>query len=496
MKQKNIEIIFSRGIILDKILDFLFDDTLTFSGDTLICLSNGISKRINYFSNPCSSEKIWYYSNDCFVILNSIGLLYDNINETFKLTLIDGRTITTMSDHKFKVNINNNIIFKKAHELTFDDKLLISPIGTEDINYNDENNWSLDLDENYWILNFDENDCDPSICGNYRYYFSYNNETCWKMTSDGKYWLDIDIDPYINKLSFNDLEVIKYKFNMKDNLNRKKSLAFARLLGECTDDYYCRKNIYFSKMIDGDNILDDIELITNERPIIIDDENNFYIKIPDTFWKFITKMLHILDFKNIPLKIFLLSCPKSIIREYLATLLCKNTTLTFDFYIRYYIEDGDVYSYSGSEIEHEYLKESNYIKELLNKLNIETTDILSGVHYQGKNIRYEDDYEDYRKLYVSFSIISYEKFRKNIGFRYCMDKTLRLEVICAYTNFCEQNNNIKLSNEFINDYGCTWFHKEQICHKYDKYIPYYYLTLIKKEICNKEKLYKIGLIKY
>lgn len=445
MKQKNIEKIFSRGIILDKIMDFLFDDTLTFSSNTLICLSNGISKRINYFNNPCSSEKIWYYSNDCFIIFNSISLLYTNINETFKLTLIDGRIITTMSDYKFKVNVNNNIIFKKAHELTFDDKLLTSPIGTEDINYGDENYWSLDLDEN------------------------------------------------INELSFNDSEVNKYKFNMKDNLNRKKSLAFARLIGNCTNDYYCCENIYFANMIDGDNILDDIELITNERPIIIDDKikNNFYIKLPDNFRKFIINILNILDFKGIPLKLFLLSCPKSIIREYLATLLSKNIILNFDN-ITYNKESN----YDYSELE-DMKDELNYIKQLLNKLNIETTDIEVNSHYKSK-IYFYNDYcdEDDITYNFSFQIISNEKFRENIGFRYCMDKILRLEVICAYTNFCKQNNNIKLPNEFLNNYGCTWFNKEQICHKYDKNIPYYYLTLMKKEICNKEKLYKIGLIKY
>ena len=232
----------------------------------------------------------------------------------------------------------------------------------------------------------------------------------------------------IEEIDYNwSLEVGDYTFNMIDNINIQKSLAIARILGICVDDFNCKKLIYFTTIVDGNNILDDIELITNERPIIIENiyiqlpdnfinniNNILFIELPDNFINNVNNMLNILDFKCTSLNLFLLQCPKFIIREYLSTLLCKNIKINMNTIIYNSIE---MYNYPDN-----YIKiDINYIKQLLNKLNIETTDIILCEKKLGKTRFYNDidvcDNDDVIFTF-SFQIKSYEIFRKNINLKY------------------------------------------------------------------------------
>ena len=393
-----------------------------FVGETLISLPNGTSKRIDSFSEQ-GLEKVWSYadSEDCLVLSNSLGSQYSGIKNTIKLTLIDGRTITCTPDHKFKVNVNGKIIFKEAQNIIYDDKLLMGPIGTEDINYNDENEWSMETDE--------------------------------------------------------------YKFTMLDKINREKSLAFARLLGiifsnktTCSDEKLI--TIIITSLIEADSILDDIELITNNRLSItnlkLQDNTLFVIKLSDNFTINLENLGDIFFDDNS----FLLSSPKSFIREFLAAYFGGNSNVCFgtDSLIQFSNNKLINIKYKDSSI-----IEMNIIIKLLNILNIKFN--------FSKNI---------------INIESNEIFRKNIGFRYNIHTILKLEVICAYENFSKNKINEKINIiEFIKEYGCsTWFDKEYISNKYnasiinDNSIPYYYSRILKIENSGKEKVYDIGVMKY
>jgi hypothetical protein len=62
------------------------------------------------------------------------------------------------------------------------------------------------------------------------------------------------------------------------------------------------------------------------------------------------------------------------------------------------------------------------------------------------------EYIDRPRTSFELQVKSNEDFRKNIGFRHCIQKLLRLDIACAYENYCEQvkkqhNNMITKVNE-------------------------------------------------
>ena len=247
-----------------------------FVGETLVSLPNGLAKRIDSFSK-IGSEKVMSYSKDYNGIKPSysLGSQYSGNKETIKLTLIDGRELICTPDHKFRILQNGINIWKEAKDIEYDDKLIMGPIGTEDINYGDESEWSLKM-------------CD-------------------------------------------------YEFNYKDELNRNKTLAFARLLGYIlTDGTICNSNnkvvsrLAMGCLFDTDSILDDIELVTGKRPKIIDtysktkNISTYNISLPDNFSKCLATLENITIGRRTSQESyypsFIENSPKSFIREFLGGL--------------------------------------------------------------------------------------------------------------------------------------------------------------------------------
>ena len=216
-----------------------------FVGETLVSLPNGISRRLDSFSDQ-GLEKVMSYSKDSknIVVANSLGLQFSGIKDVIKLTFIDGRELTCTPDHKFKVEVNGEHVFKQAQDLTFDDNVLVSIIGTEDKVYDDEKDWSF-------------------IMGD-------------------------------------------YTFDMKDNISRHKSLAFARLLGY--NFFGNDKEINVEFLEDLNCILDDIGLLSPTTPEVIKNLNKYIIQLS----------LYNLFESVYGLPNLLLSFPKAFIREFLA----------------------------------------------------------------------------------------------------------------------------------------------------------------------------------
>jgi intein/homing endonuclease len=381
------------GMIPDIIMN-----THCFVGETLVSLPNGLSKRIDSFSEQ-GLENIWSYSEDNKNICESysLGSQYSGKKETIKLTLIDGRELICTPDHKFRISKDGENIWKQAKDIEYDDKLIIGPIGTEDIKTDDEDNWSL----NMGIYNFD----------------------------------------YTNKY------------------NRDKSLAFARLLGYILTDgtIYNTKNTIISRLcmgstLDANSILDDIELVTGKRPDTLthsNDSNTFNISLPNEFSKSLASLENITIGRRInqvsSYPKFISTSPISFVREFLGGLFggdgwCphfkssnKNTFTTVKF------------SESTSKEHEESLNNTlQNIVELMEKLDVKS-EIVRTREYKNK---------DKEMISIELQVKSNESFRKKIGFRHCLQKILRLEVACAYENYCEQikiqhNNMIKRVNEII-----------------------------------------------
>jgi len=372
-----------------------------FAGETLVSLPNGLAKRIDDFSEQ-GLEKLWSYSEDYKGIKSSfsLGSQYSGNKETIKLTLIDGRELICTPDHRFRIFQNGENIWKEAKDIEYDDKLIVGPIGTEDINYGDEKDWSL------------------------------------KMGT--------------------------YEFNYKDDANRNKTLAFARLLGYIlTDGTICNtRNTIVSRLcmgstIDSESILDDIELVTGKRPKVTDTSsqkthaNTYNISLPDNFSKSLGTLENITIGRRTSQEAsypsFINHSPKSFIREFLGGLFggdgwapyfrtsSKNTFTNVKF------------SQSTSKEHEKSLNDTmNIIVELLGKFNVEAEII--------RNRDYNNSDKD--MVSIELQVKSNEQFRKNIGFRHCIQKILRLEVTCAYENYCEQvkkqhNNMITKVNEYM-----------------------------------------------
>jgi len=492
-----------------------------FVGETLVSLPNGLSKRIDSFSDQ-GLEKLWSYSEDnkSIVPSYSLGSQFSGNKETLKLTLIDGRELICTPDHKFRICLNGENIWKEAKDIEYDDKLIIGPIGTEDIKYEDEAGWSLTM-------------CD-------------------------------------------------YEFNYSDELNRDKTLAFARLLGYIlTDGTICLSNdryvsrVAMGSLLDAESILNDIEVITGKRPKVTDtysktkNINTYNIALPDNFSQCLATLENITvgrrtsQLSSYPS--FIKNSPKSFIREFLGGLFggdgwaphfrssTKNTFSNVKFS-----------NSTSKEYEESLIDTMNNIVELLAKLNVEA-DVVRSRDYSNEMVS------------IELQVNSNESFRKNIGFRHCIHKLLRLEVACSYENYCEQVKiqhdqmmsrvnelmgakyekgrvaNIKCSpikdalevarqeqyrekkplNEyyslltpqlvqnrrrtyrssscnvfdykymmnaktFIETYGCNlWFEKHTYINERDVMgIPNYNLTLLKKETVGLKDVYDVGVAKY
>ena len=118
-----------------------FNECLT--GDTLISLPNGICKRLDTFSNKNINVHTYDENLEGIITEKQYEFIEKGIKNIREITLFDGRKIKCTDEHKL---YTKNDGWKKAEDIKSDDILLVSPIGTEDIIYSDESDWTLDLD--------------------------------------------------------------------------------------------------------------------------------------------------------------------------------------------------------------------------------------------------------------------------------------------------------------------------------------------------------------
>jgi len=192
--------------LYERVLPFDF----CFSGDTLVTMANGLSKKIKDIENENLVIGFDELNSGYKEFLSINGLQNKGIKNTVKLLLQDGRNIICTPEHKFM---------------------------------SDENEWieAKNL-KNKWIK-----------CG-----IEYPEDIICKKEQE---WC---------------LKVEGYEFNMKNNVEREKSLAFARMLGYIFSDgsiyttdieeFYCKFcNIIISSKNNAERHFNSLRCIQNKK---------------------------------------------------------------------------------------------------------------------------------------------------------------------------------------------------------------------------------------
>jgi DNA-directed RNA polymerase II subunit RPB2 len=359
-----------------------------FVGNTLVGMSHGLSKRIDSFSDQ-GLERVLSHDKDGIINSFSLGLENRGLKETIKLTLMDGKEIECTPEHKFYIQVGEEIIQKEAKDIIPDEDNLIMTVDyPEDIIGDDESSWSLG------------------------------------------------------------------KFNMNNKLNREKSLAFARILGFLHADGTLSKNrekhiahLSIGQIIDMNNAINDIELISGIRPKIRNDQSVYIVTLPTIITSFIASLEDMIigrrTTQEASLPSFLLKddCPKSFIREFLAGYFGG------DGHSPYLLNNTFSIIHLSQSICEPYLKslteKMNNIVKLLNKLDIEAK--INRTRDCHKN---NQTYIDNPRIQVEIMVKSNLDFNTKIGFRYCIHKSIRLTLAASYERYC---NSVKIQHNKIMD---------------------------------------------
>jgi len=382
-----------------------------FTGETLISMTNGLSKKINSFSSQGLEKVLTFNDKTGFIPSFSLGLENRGLKDTVEITMYDGRTITCTPDHKIKVKSISGFEYKEAKDIKINEDNVIMGIEyTEDKVHDDEKDWSLKVGE--------------------------------------------------------------YEFNFNDQFNRERSLAFARVLGylstvsegnsgdspvrtDCTDgtiskdkrddnSYTTRLNM--GHLLDAEMIMNDLEIIIGNKTRIWE-TNTLDVHIPNKFTKSIVQLEGLMvgrkTTQEASLPKFLLqeNCPKAIIREFLggffggdghAPYLAKNIFSTVK------LSQSIVVKYKKS-LEN---KINNIIK-LMNKLDVKARMIRTRDCHKKTEL-----YQNEPRLQCEIGVESNIEFLQKIGFRHCIQKSARLTIAISYERF--YNNVLKQTENLLN----------------------------------------------
>ena len=407
-----------------------------FVGETLVAMSNGLSRRLDNFSYQYIGTIADDYMNHINNLLNidiesltkvqimdelkksqdlikyfrdgpeyerlltwdngmtnshSLGLENMGMKETIKITLMDGRELICTPEHQIKVNNNGEYIYKQAKDLiTMDaenaDSLVVSVEYPEDVSDIDELNWSLDVGE--------------------------------------------------------------FKFNMNNKANRDKSLAFARILGYLLTDGTISADkrtantfavrLYLGHHLDVNAALEDIKMIVGRTNKTSKDIYCYNVDIPHIFGKEIANLDGITVGRrttqeaSLPSFLFKDDCPKSFIREFLGSLFggdghSPNLGKADREFNTVHFSQSICQEYEASLVD-----KMNNIISLLSKVGVEATFVR--VHDCHKK---SQTYIDRPRRQAEIMIKSNLEFNKKVGFRYCVQKAVKLSIAASYERYCD-----------------------------------------------------------
>lgn len=285
-----------------------------------------------------------------------------------------------------------------------------------------------------------------------------------------------------------ELELEGYTLTMKDNLQREKSLAFARILGYVLADgsvYISNHkgrngNVYKRECVEAcfGTIIDarafktdmmrlsgvDVGIRKRERPSSMKG-TTFTIALPSV----LAQMIHSLDgivvgkrcTQEMRLPSFVLdgACPLSIVREFLGGLYGGDGCSSFLSNKKKYSGFGNI-SFKWT-IAKEYLDSMKQVFVHLGLLHSRfglTTTFCEPLKiiYKPNMIKPKSIYDDTHRydLQLNIPLNSTHEFLQSIGFRYCINKSCRLSIASSYYRMSgtarnQYNSIMSMTNELI-----------------------------------------------
>jgi len=361
-----------------------------FVGETLVSLPNGLSRRIDSFSED-GMEKVLSWNPETNRVYESFSLGRSDrgVKPTIRLTLEDGRTIRCTADHKFNVHLaDGSIIGKEAGQLTFTDQLVMGLRGTEDKRCPLELTWSLTAGD--------------------------------------------------------------YVFETSSAAGREKALAFARILGYLHTDGCLSLNakrgdysavLYMGCLMDAHSIMLDITAVTGTIPKIHDTASEmngskcYTIYLPYSLARAMASLSGMTVGRRTTqcasYPSFLFDSPTAIIREFLAGCFGGDGWTTY---------------LSGNQFSNVGFSQSictEFLESLEARMNqfVTLMDVV-GVKAHISRTRLchmkTETYQNNPRASVELLVASNAEFYEKIGFRHCVEKQMRLEASVAYEGYCKE----------------------------------------------------------
>ena len=246
----------------------------------------------------------------------------------------------------------------------------------------------------------------------------------------------MDIDQEIKECDRWSLSIGELKFYTDTKQNYLKTLAFIRILGWLLSDHHNIQDgyIYVNHILDVESLLEDIKLVFSiEKTFNYVDGKYYIIYIDSSMIKNLLstdKTTNGIQIPKIPQFLLEGKCPKYIIREFLGAILGAdaNTCQLMNHNSKIHLLDSVNlsksvhYSFMNNLVE--YCKN---LELLFNKCGI-------------NQIKIQQPINDKKKKYslsLHIEISDLLKFHSLIGFRHCLQKSLRLEAIVSYMRLRE-----------------------------------------------------------
>lgn len=288
----------------------------------------------------------------------------------------------------------------------------------------------------------------------------------------------------------------EHVFTMQDNVERQKTLAFARLLGFVLSDGCISKcdevAFYPGNMTDAQSIIKDIHFIDGRIPKISKNTVGFKIRAPSKLRKAILSLDGITAGRRtqagLTLPSFIENSPKAVIREFLAS---------------HFGGDGSISSFkkgvlSGMDITHNVEKNKiNILQNTMEKFKklFELFDINTNISipYSVNNFP--------SQVRIRLRIPPTHLYLERIGIRYCIEKQYKLTVASSYWKMrymstrqrekiiCSTIDTIDIKHQnqlnavdFFEKIRClSWFNQSGHFVSSENYeLPYYVMKIINK----------------